>query len=121
MADWLKPRQHICVALATVCWTGADHWFQMWKSFGVPISDFMNATPFFPLWILELGYNEIRLEKSNSQALHPIQAASGGRNSEGGNSNMIQNKRPNVVKTFSWIADPPGKTFVCQNPYLNAF
>lgn len=48
MADWLKPRQHICVALATVCWTGADHWIQMWKSFGVPISDFMNATPFFP-------------------------------------------------------------------------
>lgn len=47
MADWLKPRQHICVALATVCWTGADHWIQMWKSFGVPISDFMN--PFFPL------------------------------------------------------------------------
>lgn len=29
MADWLKPCQHICVALATVDWTKADHWIQM--------------------------------------------------------------------------------------------
>lgn len=109
MADWLKPRQHICVALATVCWTGADHWIQMWKSFGVPMPISWTQLSFFPLWILELGYNEMRLGKSNLQPLHPIQAASGGRNSEGGNSDMIQNKRPHVVKTFSLTADPFGE------------
>lgn len=107
-AEWLKPRQHICVALATACWTGGDHWIQMWKSFGVPVPISWTQLLFSPLWILELGYDEQRLGKSNSQALHPNQAAPGGRNSKGGNTNMIQNKRRHVVKTFSLAADPPG-------------
>lgn len=37
MADWLEPRQHICVALATADWTPADHWIQMLENFGLPI------------------------------------------------------------------------------------
>lgn len=48
MADWWKPRQHICVALATERETGADHWIQMWECFGVPVPISRMQLPFFP-------------------------------------------------------------------------
>lgn len=41
MADWLKPCQHICVALATVNRSEAVHWIQMleklWRARAMPI------------------------------------------------------------------------------------
>ncbi len=58
MADWLKPCQHICVALATLYWTKADDWIQMleklWCACNMPILFREQVLSSMNLWNLNI-------------------------------------------------------------------